>query len=342
MSISSLRNAGEWALMVALVFGAGAIAQANDEPTKTDGPVVQIGRTDGGEASPFKGLPTPEQNAAPKYWIGLLGGAIPADHPLRAHLDLPENQGLLVANIVPNSPAAKAGLKKHDILLKANDAELHEMTDLVGLVASEGEKKAQITLEVFRRGNRESIYLTPEERPADAPVAQGPAGGGFGGVLGGEGGLPEGFPQELLQQFGGEGNNPFAFRNFGNGIFLGSQGFANMPNGVSVSVQKEGDGPAKITVKRGNDTWEVTGDDAESLNQLPEDLRPFVAQMMQGGGPTINLQRRERLQQRLDGEDGRLRERIERMEKRMQEFMDRYGRETKPAEQPKAEAEQSK
>jgi membrane-associated protease RseP (regulator of RpoE activity) len=327
--------------MVALVFGAGAIARANDDATKTDGPVVQIGRTDGGEAPKINGLPAPERNEAPKYWIGLLGGAIPADHPLRAHLDLPENQGLLVANVVPNSPAAKAGVKKHDILLKANDADLHEMTDLVDLVASEGAKKAQITLEVFRHGNRESVYLTPEERPANAPVAQGPAAG-FGGVLGGEGGLPEGFPQELLQQFGG--NMPMEFRNFGNGVIIGGggQGFSNMPNGVSVSVQKEGDGPAKITVKRGNDTWEVTGDDPESLKQLPEDLRPFVEQMVHGGGgPVMNLHGRERMQ-RTDGEDGRVRERLERIEKRMQELMDRFGRETKPVEQPKAQAEQSK
>ena len=325
---------------------AGAIAQANEDKNVTDGPVVQIGRGDVDQQIPGRpkntdgAIVVPEM---PKYWIGLLGGAIPADHPLRAHLDLPENQGLLVANIVPNSPAAKAGLKKHDILLKANDVDLHEMTDLVGLVASEGDKKAQITLEVFRRGNRESVYLMPEERPADAPVAQGPAGGGFGGVLGGEGGLPEGFPQELLQQFGGDGNDPLAFRNFGNGMILGGgQGVANMPNGVSVSVQKEGDGPARITVKRGDDTWEVMGDDAESLNQLPEDLRPFVEQMIHGNkGPVINLQGRERIQ-RFDGEDGRLRERLDRMEKRMQELMDRFGQQTKPVEPPKAEDEQSK
>jgi membrane-associated protease RseP (regulator of RpoE activity) len=334
MSISQLRGAVEWALIVALVFGAGAVAHANDE-AKTDGPVVQIGRSDAANPN----LPAPERVEAPKYWIGLLGGAIPADHALRAHLDLPENQGLLVANVVPNSPAAKAGLKKHDILLKANDTDLHEMADLVGLVASEGEKKAQITLEVFRRGNRESVYMTPEDRPADAPVAQGPAGSGFGGVFG-EGGLPDGFPQELLQQFGGE--NPFAFRQFGNGMILGGgQGIANMPTGVSVSIQKEGDGPAKITVKRGDETWQVTGDDAESLNQLPEDLRPFVAQMLQGGGPVINLQGRDHIR-RFGGEDGRLNERLERMEKRMQELMDRFGQETKPVDPPKAEAEQSK
>src|SRR5205823_1995088 len=128
--------ATEWALMVALVFGAGAIAQAQDQE-KPERAVVQIGRTDKGDAKPK--LPPPGENldqsrpVPPKYWIGLLAGAIPADHPLRAHLDLPEHQGLLVANVMPDSPAAKAGLKQHDILLKANNNDLHEMKDLIDL-----------------------------------------------------------------------------------------------------------------------------------------------------------------------------------------------------------------
>ena len=78
--------------------------------------------------------------------------------------------------------------------------------------------------------------------------------------------------------------------NFGNGtgITIGS-GLANMPNGVSVSVQKENDKPAHITVKRGNDKWNIIGDDPESLKKLPEDLRPFVERMVHSGGG-MNIQ----------------------------------------------------
>ena len=133
----SLRGGVEWALMAALVLGAGAIAQAqNDE--RADGKVVKIGRADGDAAKPDlpppndgAGIPVPTPRVPmPKYWIGLLGGSITPDNPLRAHLDLPENQGLIVANVVPDGPAAKAGLKQHDILLRANDTDLHEMQDL--------------------------------------------------------------------------------------------------------------------------------------------------------------------------------------------------------------------
>ena len=33
-------------------------------------------------------------------------------------------------------------------------------------------------------------------------------------------------------------------------------------------------------MKRGNESWEVVGDDAESFKQLPEALQPFVRQML--------------------------------------------------------------
>ena len=323
MSKNALRGAVEWALMVALVLGVGAVAQAQND-AKPDGKVVKIGRSDGNEAKP--NLPAPEENAGdnvapqrmpmPKYWIGLLGGAITPDNPLRAHLDLPENQGLIVANVVPESPATKASLKKHDILLKANDKDLHEMQDLVELVLSEGPKKGQITLEILRHNKRETVYLTPEERPANSPMPQteferGPMGGEFG------------LPGELFERFGE--NFPREFRNFGPGVIVGGGGgVANLPNGVSVSIKKENDKPAEITVKRGNDTWTVVGDDPESVKQLPEDLRPFVERMVHGHG-VIEMPHFDRPVPGPGFGDGRMQERLERMEKRLEELQKRLG-----------------
>jgi membrane-associated protease RseP (regulator of RpoE activity) len=345
MSLNSLRGLMEWALMVGMVFGAGAIARAqNDQPS--DEGVVQIGRTDDGQARP--NLPPPGGGPGdfgpddyrpemPKYWIGLMGGAIPAEHPLRSHVDLPEGQGLLVENVVPDSPAAKAGLKKHDIMLRANDMDLHEMQDLVGLVAKVGDQKGQITIEVLRHGKKETVNLTPTERPANAPQPQG--GVGFGG-----GGNEFGVPDELLQRFGGQVPQ-FNFRTFGPGVIVGGgQGMANMPNGVSISVTRENDQPPHITVKRGSESWEVVGDDPESLKKLPNDLRPFVEQMLHGfrggvGGRAFNLQVPP---PGPDMENGRLRERLEQMEKRMQNLMDRLDRGNRPAEQSNDQKDQAK
>jgi membrane-associated protease RseP (regulator of RpoE activity) len=330
--------------MVGLVFGAGAIAQAQQDESKDQGRVVQIGRADGGQAenaedeSNQSGFQESLQQELPKYWIGLRGGVIGDDDALRSHVDLPANQGLLVVEIVPDSPAAKAGLKKHDILLRANDVELRDMNDLIELVATEGAKKGQITLDVVRHGERETVYLSPEERPADAYASQ---GGGMGGGFGGN--FPQGFPRDLFGQLEDGGQMPFNFRNFGPGVIVGGQGFANMPNGVSVSVHKEGGKPAQITVKRGNQTWTVEGDDPESLNKLPEDLRPFVERMLRGGSALgMNFQMPNINVPDVQFDDRRLNERLEQMERQMNQLLERLGQNGGDADQPAAEQEEAK
>jgi membrane-associated protease RseP (regulator of RpoE activity) len=324
MSCKHLRGAMGFALMAGAVVGAGAIVQAQQDESRDQGRVVTIGRADEESETSERNSNVDEngdaqQQEMPKYWIGLLGGLIQEDHPLRAHLDLPTGEGLLVADVVPNSPASKAGLKKNDILLRANDTPLKAMTDLVDLVGTEGEKKGQIALEVFRRGERETIYVTPEERPADAQVSTGGFGeGGFGGAE-----LPEGV-EEMMRQLQG-GQRPFNFRNFGPGVIVGQPGMMNVPNGVSVSITKKEGQPTEITVKRGEETWKVVGDDPKSLDQLPEDLRPFVTRMLRGGGPVSfdpQMPNMERLERRGFGDD-RLNERFEQMERRMEELQRR-------------------
>jgi len=201
----------------------------------------------------------------------------------------------------------------------------------VELVTVEGEKGGQIALEVLRRGHRETVYVTPEERPAEAMMPPMP----FGGEFGPPAGMP--FAQDPLREFGPEG---FEFRHFGPGVILGGGrglGLPNMPRGVSISVMKEGDQPPRITVKRGEETWEVVGDDPKSLEQLPPDLRPLVENMLHGG-PRIDLRGIVPGPQPEFG-DGRLRERLEKMERRIQELQERlFGQEKRAGEKPSEES----
>ncbi len=348
MSISYLRGATEWALMVALIFGAGAIAQAQDEE-KPDKSVVQIGRADKEDAVPnlpsagSAGVPGQPQQPRLEYWIGLKGGDIPSDHPLRAQLDLPENQGLLVAEIMPNSPALKAGLKQNDILLKANKTDLHDMKDLIELVKTEGPKKGQITVEILRHGKHETIHLTPEKTPDDVQFGEGPGGP----RVDFRNGLP-GIPNEM---FAPGGQMPFDFRNLGPGVIVGGgQGInlGNMPNGVSVSIQKENDKPVHITVSRGGQTWNIVGDDPESLKQLPDDLRPYVEQMLHGGGMRLHMPQFGASGPGGAGigpglDNGQMRDRLERMEKRLEEMQKRLmGPENAPADKSNDQHDESK
>jgi hypothetical protein len=343
MCCKNWKNSLMWTLGVAAALGAGAIAFAQDN--QQGGRIVRIAPDDRTTIE----VPTPggeivrdDRPVAPSHWIGLTGG--PVTPELRAHVEIPADQGILVRDIVPNSPAAKAGLKQFDILLVGNDAQLRDMTDLVGLVRAEGPKNGQITLEVLRKGQRQSLTVKPEERPEDA-AARVPGGAEQGqfGQMPGLGDMPE--FRQFFRNFG-DGAGAMEFRQFGPGVVFGQGGalgqgggLANMPNGVSISIQKQNDQPAHITVKRGGQTWEIVGDDPESLKQLPDDLRPFVERTLHGtatNGLNLNFDGGPNFGPQGDGpgfDERGLRLRLERMERQMQQLLERMPNDNRPAEE---------
>ena len=62
-----------------------------------------------------------------KYWLGIYCSPVPP--ALRAHVTLPEKQGLLAMSITKDSPAAKAGIAQYDILLRAGGKPLADPRD---------------------------------------------------------------------------------------------------------------------------------------------------------------------------------------------------------------------
>jgi membrane-associated protease RseP (regulator of RpoE activity) len=79
---------------------------------------------------------------------------------LRKFLDAPEDAGVLVARVEPDSPAAQAGLAAGDVLVEAGGEKLtspHELT-WIALRAPEGEK---LKLVFYRKGERKELELVP-------------------------------------------------------------------------------------------------------------------------------------------------------------------------------------
>jgi hypothetical protein len=213
-----------------------------------------------------------QEPAAPTYWLGIQGQPV-SDPLLRTHLQLAADVGVVVENIVEGSPAAKAGLRVHDIMIAVNGEPLTGMAMLQqAVVASKGKA---IDLNVLRLAKEHSIEVMPEERPADI------AAEGLDRLpreL--RGGAPMAQLEGMLRQLQADGRLGGA-RLFGDGmVFNGAFRNAQLPNGVQVSIARQNDGPAKISVKRGDETWNIEGDDAEALKQLPDDVRPFVEQLL--------------------------------------------------------------
>jgi hypothetical protein len=67
-----------------------------------------------------------EDAAHSEYWLGVQLAALPE----LARQQLGVDYGLAVEDITPDSPAAKAEIKPHDILVKAGDVPLKEAGDL--------------------------------------------------------------------------------------------------------------------------------------------------------------------------------------------------------------------
>jgi membrane-associated protease RseP (regulator of RpoE activity) len=84
---------------------------------------------------------------------------------------LPRKQGVLVIHVLPDSPAAKAEIRKNDILLKYDDQKIRDCQDFANLIrASKLDRK--VTLQLMRGGKEMSVDVTlvlgPALKVADA------------------------------------------------------------------------------------------------------------------------------------------------------------------------------
>ena len=257
----------------------------------------------------------------PTYWIGIHGRSI-ENAVLRTHLQLAEDMGVVIEKIVDNSPAAKAGLRKHDIILRVNGDAVENMRVLQSLVRKSQEKPLE--LKIIRLGKQEKISLVPEVLPKEIAEQQRAAAGRPLGRMNGRRLDADGI-QQLLGQLG--------MRDFGPGLAFrpGEQReFQHARGGVSISIRRNNDGPAHITVKQGDKTWRIEGDDQEALKELPEDVRPQVEQLLnqrQGFGAAFDPRDFEAelegvLPRGLGGFDGFGRARPDEMQRRMFEQQD--------------------
>lgn len=103
---------------------------------------------------------------------GHLGVAIePVPPALWAQLpdSIPHEQGVMVTQVAPDSPAAKAGIRPYDILLSYGDQRLFSPEQLAKLVRSDTPGR-QVSLKLVRNGQIESVTVTVAK--ASAPVAE--------------------------------------------------------------------------------------------------------------------------------------------------------------------------
>lgn len=106
-----------------------------------------------------------------KVTRGRLGVAIQeVNQALAGSFGLPKAGGALIASVEPNSPAAKAGLKAGDVVLKIDDKEIASSLDLSSRVGSM-KPGASAKLEVWRDGRPRLVNVSVGEAPTAKTAA---------------------------------------------------------------------------------------------------------------------------------------------------------------------------
>lgn len=98
-------------------------------------------------------------------WLGV--ATSPVDPAVREHLGLPEGFGVSVDYVMEGSPAASAGLRAHDILVRLDDQRLTTPEHLSLLVRSLA-KGDRVKLTVVRKGAEQTVEVVLGEN--DVPV----------------------------------------------------------------------------------------------------------------------------------------------------------------------------
>jgi serine protease Do len=88
---------------------------------------------------------------------------------LGAYFGAPDNAGVLVREVRPDTAAEKAGLKAGDVIVKVNDTTVHSLDELREQLRKNRDQKS-VNLGILRRGSELSVAVTVERpRPGDMP-----------------------------------------------------------------------------------------------------------------------------------------------------------------------------
>lgn len=151
--VPSFKFSGRFLLTTAVLCSAPNLWAGDDEAAPVPGEVIQaIVQFAGGEQA--------KEEAG--YWIGL--ACEPIENELREKLKLEQGVGLEIEQVIPDSPAAKAGLQNDDVIVAAGKQSIRSVTQLSEAIAKT--KDGVLKLHVIRQGERKVIEIRPAKREA--------------------------------------------------------------------------------------------------------------------------------------------------------------------------------
>lgn len=264
-----------WTIGFCMVLLGGIVASAQDA---ADGPKLQTGRQL--EVGPVEIAIDVDVNSIKlgEYWIGV--ECSPMTGELREDPDSPERRGILVGGVMPDGPAAKAGIEPGDVILEAGKKPVAKIQDLIDAIEDVGQD--ELSLKIDRDGKVKKITVTPAKRPQRhfgrhfVPIPGDPDSEQlkrwFGRMWPGADGSGADGPGA-----NGPGSMQFRFIHPGTILPPGASVHPPLPKDMTVVITKTGSEPATVVIEQGDDRWEVT---EEKLGELPQKVRVHAERML--------------------------------------------------------------
>jgi membrane-associated protease RseP (regulator of RpoE activity) len=198
----------------------------------------------------------------------------PVDEAARVHLKLPKGQGLIAISVVPQGPAALAGVCQNDILLTLNGFPLGKPEDLEERLKADAEK--DLSLALLHRGQKKTLLVLPKLKVTFGPAQPAPPEFWIGvqvtpvdPALRAQLQIPadQGLITTLIMDHGPAARAGFKV----NDILLSMNGKHLLDQGgLATLVQQNGEKPVAIEIVRegSRQTIEVTPERRKDLNLL--------------------------------------------------------------------------
>ncbi len=100
--------------------------------------------------------------ASKRGWLGVGLGELTSERV--SALKVPTNRGVEITLVNENSPAARAGLKPHDVVLEVNGQKVQDSDDFVRMIG-ESSPGAKVTLQIWRGGATQTVSATLGSSP---------------------------------------------------------------------------------------------------------------------------------------------------------------------------------
>ena len=102
------------------------------------------------------------RQTASQPWVGVYYNAITEE--IARYFNLQDTNGVIIVEVIPNSPAAKAGLRSYDVVRKVGDKDINTTEDFQKAI-QELEPGDRVIFVVVRSGQRMLIPVEIGNRP---------------------------------------------------------------------------------------------------------------------------------------------------------------------------------